>query len=106
MRKITPEELKETINCNKIVVVILTQKNCPVCENLKVQVMPEVRKELPLIPFVELEAIANIYPVNELSEQFGFKSVPTVVIYKNGKAVEAITSTHLPKHYITKIQKA
>ncbi len=106
MRKIIPEELNEIINCNEVAVVVLTQKNCPVCENLKVQVIPEVRKELPLVPFVELEAIVNVYPVNELSEQFGFKSVPTVVIYKNGKAVEVITSTHLPKHYITKIQKA
>ncbi len=105
MRKVSQEELQDIINCNEKVVVVLTQKGCPSCKNLKEQILPKVRESLPLVPFVEFQEPANVYPINELSEQFGFKTVPVTVIYENGKAVKAITSTHLPKHYITKIQE-
>ncbi len=104
IRKVNQEQFNEFINCNEKGVVILTQENCPVCKNLK-QVLSEVLKELPLMPFVEFQGEANVYPINKLSEKFSFKSVPVVVIYKDGKPLKAITSVHLPNHYIKEIKE-
>ncbi len=104
MRKVNQEQFNEVINCNEKVAVVLTQENCPVCKNLK-QVLLVVREELPLTPFVEFQGEANVYPVNELSEKFGFKTVPVVVIYKNGNPVKTITSIHLPNYYVKEIKE-
>ena len=50
------------------------------------------------------KAAADVYPVNELSKELNFKTVPTFVIFKDGKPVSVIKSVQTPKTYIQALQ--
>lgn len=77
---------------------------CDRCDQVKA-VMPEVEQKFPAIPLVYFDGAANVYPVNELSKELDFKTVPTFVIFKKGQPVKAIKSVQTAKTFIQEIQK-
>lgn len=105
MRKIKQSEFEKFITDNKTAIIVLTQENCVNCKTLKEFIIPKIQEKVPLTPFVEFQGASNVYPINKLSEKFNFKSVPAVVLFKNGIAQEAIAGLKDLKYYINKIQQ-
>lgn len=103
MKKVNQTEFAEAIKENSKVVVMLSRENCYMCNHLKENVIPKLQEQLNL-PFIEVEAISDVYPTNELSEKFGFKTVPVMVVYNDGKPVQAITKDFTMHNIIRKIQ--
>lgn len=90
---------------NKVCAILFTNPvPCSRCDQVKA-LMPEVEQKLPNIPIVYFEAAADVYPVNELSKELNFNTVPTLVIFKDGKPVSVIKSVQTPKTYIQAFQK-
>ncbi|AOR28708.1 hypothetical protein FORMB_16690 [Formosa sp. Hel1_33_131] len=89
---------------NKVCAILFTNPTpCSRCDEVKA-LMPKVEQKLPNIPIVYFSAAADVYPVNELSKELSFKTVPTFVIFKDGKPVSVIKSVQTPKTYIQALQ--
>lgn len=104
MKKVTQEELNSVINCNRVVVLVLTRNNCANCDSLK-KVIPNVETKLPTVKFIEFNELADVYPINELSKKFGFKTVPTSIIYVGGEPKKAIKGVTFSREFIQEIQQ-
>ncbi|MBS9775010.1 MAG: thioredoxin family protein [Tenacibaculum sp.] len=103
MKKVNQTDFAQAIKENSKVVVMLSRESCYMCNHLKSNVIPKLQEELKL-PFIEIEAIADVYPVNELSKKFGFKTVPVIAVYSDGEPKQAITKDFTTENIIKNIQ--
>lgn len=104
MKKLDQSEYQKFIENSRIAVLVISRDNCPSCDSLKKTMLPRVQEKLPAIPFAEFEG-EDIYPVNELSKKFGFRTVPTVIIFKEGIPKKCIKGVTFSEEYIQEIQK-
>lgn len=89
---------------NKLCAILFTNPiPCSRCDEVKA-LIPQVEQKLPNTPIVYFAAAADVYPVNELSKGLNFSTVPTLVIFKDGKPASVIKSVQTPKTYIQALQ--
>lgn len=104
MRRLQPNEFKKYLE-NEICGVLFTNISlCDRCDKVK-EIMQEVQQELPLFPIVEFREAANVYPLNVLTEELNFDTVPTFVVFKGGKGTKVIKSVNEAEVYIKAIKE-
>lgn len=104
MRRLQPSEFSKFIE-NKVCAILFTNPTpCDRCDRVKLK-MQEVQQELPLVPMVYFEEAANVYPLNELSKQLKFNTVPTFVVFKNKVPVKVIKSVNPVSDYVNAMRK-
>lgn len=103
MRRLQPSEFSTFIKNNVCAILFSNPIPCDRCDAVK-KVLNTVQQELPLVPIVYFEEAANVYPLNELSKQLKFNTVPTVVIFKNATPVTVIKSVNTPNIYVDAIK--
>ena len=81
----TQQYIKSIEQDNKIAAVLFTQAqvNCSRC-NLAKEAVKSIKTSLPVF---ELKTTMDMYPANIL----GIKTVPTLVIFKNGQEVSSLS---------------
>ncbi len=104
MRRLYPQEFSKFIENEVCGILFTNPAPCVRCDAVK-ETMNNVKNELPLIPIVYFQEASNVYPLNELSKQLNFNTVPTFVIFKNSKPVKVIKSVKHLKIYVEAIKE-
>ncbi len=87
----------ETINCGKLVLVDFFATWCGPCKMLA-PVLEEISEELPETRMIaKLDIDKNV----DLARKYGVMSVPTMIAFKNGKAVTKLIGLR-PKEDVLK----
>ena len=85
VNELTNENFKEIINSKEIVLVQVYTNFCQPCKLLK-PIVEELSNNLTNVYFAKLDAEQN----NEKANELGIRSVPTIIIYKNGEPIEKL----------------
>jgi len=101
--EITDENLEELKSGNKIVLMDVWAPWCGPCRMLG-PVIDDLAKENEGTEGVFIGK-ANIDETPDISEEYKIRSVPTVIIFKDGEEVEKITGAHPKKRYQDLIEK-
>ena len=84
--EITEKDFDETINSNSTVIVDFFAEWCMPCV-MMAPVLEEMAGKFPKIKFAKVNVDEN----RALSGKFGVSSIPTLVIFKDGKEVDRVT---------------
>lgn len=103
MKRLQPSEFLKFLKNEKCGVLFTNISQCDRCDKAK-EVMEEVQQQLPLFPIIEFREAQNVYPLNELTKELDFDTVPTFVIFKNGKGMKVIKSVNKAEVYIKAIK--
>jgi len=97
--EINDKTFEETLNNNQVVLVDFWAEWCGPCRVLG-PTIDEVEKE-----FVDSVVVAklNITENPEASTKYSVRSIPTIIIYKNGEEVERLVGVRGKQFYIDKI---
>jgi thioredoxin 1 len=97
--EINDKTIEETLNNNQVVLVDFWAEWCGPCRVLG-PTIDEVEKE-----FVDSAVVAklNITENPEASTKYSVRSIPTIIIYKNGEEVERLVGVRGKQFYIDKI---
>lgn len=98
MEKFTVESYEQKTNEDKLTVVKHAANWCGPCKMLT-PVLDKVSQEFPNVNFGEVDIDAT----PTLAVKDGVRSVPTIVFYKNGQAVDRMTGLQPAQNYIDKI---
>lgn len=82
METLTTQTFLTAINSEKPVLVDFTAKWCGPCKRLA-PVLEELSKEFTEIDFYKLD----IDESSQVKDRFGIRSVPTLMIFKNGRPI-------------------
>lgn len=94
MKKVTGEELKTIITENNVVLVDYYAEWCGPCKTL-IPRLEALQTEYPNIPFVKIDVDANM----EHAKNLGVRSVPTIIILKNGEPIHRSSGANTPDFY-------
>jgi thioredoxin 1 len=94
MKNVTGEELKTIMGENDVVLVDYYAEWCGPCKTL-VPRLDALQTEYPNIPFVKIDVDANMSHAQEL----GIRSVPTVMVLKNGEPIHRSSGANTPDFY-------
>jgi len=83
MKEINDENFQETIQSNQIAVIDFWAQWCPPCVKL-LPVMEKLSEENPNV----LIGKANVVLNEKTTSEFGIKSIPTVLFFKDGQLVD------------------
>ena len=75
------QELQNSINSGKPVLIYFSGENCSVCKVLKPKIQEEVEKYFPLFELFEVKT--DLY--RELTSHFTVFSIPTTLVYFDKK---------------------
>ncbi len=75
------DELQNSINTGKPVLVYFSGENCSVCKVLKPKIEEEIKKVFPKFELFEVKTDISI----ELTAQYMIFSIPTTIIYFDKK---------------------
>lgn len=92
VNELTNENFNEIINSKDLVLIQISTNFCQPCKVLK-PIVEEVSNTLTNVYFGKLDAEQNGDTVNEL----GVRSVPTILLYKDGAEVERLVGIHNKK---------
>jgi thioredoxin 1 len=97
--EINDKTIEETLNNNQVVLVDFWAEWCGPCRVLG-PTIDELEKE-----FVDSAVITklNITENPEASTKYSVRSIPTIIIYKNGEEVERLVGVRGKQFYIDKI---
>lgn len=97
--EINDKTIEETLNNNQVVLVDFWAEWCGPCRVLG-PTIDELEKE-----FVDSVVVAklNITENPEASTKYSVRSIPTIIIYKNGEEVERLVGVRGKQFYIDKI---
>jgi thioredoxin 1 len=97
--EINDKTFEETLNNNQVVLVDFWAEWCGPCRVLG-PTIDELEKE-----FVDSAVVAklNITENPEASTKYSVRSIPTIIIYKNGEEVERLVGVRGKQFYIDKI---
>jgi len=97
--EINDKTIEETLNNNQLVLVDFWAEWCGPCRVLG-PTIDELEKE-----FVDSAVVAklNITENPEASTKYSVRSIPTIIIYKNGEEVERLVGVRGKQFYIDKI---
>ena len=97
--EINDKTIEETLNNNQLVLVDFWAEWCGPCRVLG-PTIDELEKE-----FVDSAIVAklNITENPEASTKYSVRSIPTIIIYKNGEEVERLVGVRGKQFYIDKI---
>tara|TARA_Y100000310_G_scaffold303125_1_gene341168 strand:- start:1180 stop:1491 length:312 start_codon:yes stop_codon:yes gene_type:complete len=98
--KLTKSNFKDTVTNNKVVVVDFWAAWCGPCRMLG-PIIDELEKD-----YVDKAIVAKIDTVEEgdLAAQFGIRSIPTILIFKDGVKVEQVMGVRPKSFYSDKIE--
>ena len=86
MEKVNKEQFNEIVENNQIVLVDFYADWCGPCKMLA-PILNEVETMYPTVKIIKV----NVDEETEIAEQFKVMSVPTVVLFYNGKLKQTIT---------------
>jgi len=92
VNELTNENFNEIINSKDLVFVQVSTSWCNPCKTLT-PIVEEVSDTLTNVYFGKLDADAN----GDTANQLGIRSVPTIIVYKNGEPVERLTGVQSKK---------
>ena len=97
--EINDKTIEETLNNNEVVLVDFWAEWCGPCRVLG-PTIDELEKE-----FVDSAVVAklNITENPDSSTKYSVRSIPTIIIYKNGEEVERLVGVRGKQFYIDKI---
>ena len=97
--KLTKNNFKDTVNTNKLVLVDFWAAWCGPCRMLG-PIIDELEKE-----YDDKAIIAKVDTVEEgdIAAEFGIRSIPTILIFKDGAVVEQLTGVMPKSFYSDKI---
>lgn len=101
MKNVTGEELKTIMGENDVVLVDYYAQWCVPCKTL-IPRLEELEKEYPNAVFVKVDVDANMSHAQEL----GIRSVPTVMVLKNGESIHRSSGANTPEYYKEILNKA
>ena len=98
--KLTQNNFKDTLKNNKVVLVDFWAAWCGPCRMLG-PIIDELEKD-----YVDKAIVAKIDTVEEgdLAAQFGIRSIPTILIFKDGVKVEQVMGVRPKSFYSDKIE--
>ena len=98
--KLTKSNFKDMVTNNKVVVVDFWAAWCGPCRMLG-PIIDELEKD-----YVDKAIVAKIDTVEEgdLAAQFGIRSIPTILIFKDGVKVEQVMGVRPKSFYSDKIE--
>lgn len=94
MKNVTGEELKTIITENELVLVDYWAAWCGPCKQL-IPRLESFESEYPNAVFVKVDVDANI----EYAKELGIRSVPTVMVLKNGEPIHRSSGANTPEYY-------
>lgn len=89
---------EELLDSDKIVLVDFWATWCVPCRSLA-PVYDELSKEMPLLKFCKL----NIDGASDISEEYGVRGIPCIIIFKGGKEIGRIVGSMGKKELESKI---
>ena len=76
---------KEVLNCSGVVLVDFWAEWCGPCK-MQLPVLEEISSEMTDVKVCKVNVDEN----NELAIKFGIRSIPTMMIFKNGEKVDSL----------------
>jgi len=92
VNELTNENFNEIIKSKDLVLIQVSTSWCNPCKILT-PIVEEVSDTLTNVYFGKLDADAN----SDTANQLGIRSVPTIIVYKNGEPVERLTGVQSKK---------
>ena len=89
---------KEVLNCSGVVLVDFWAEWCGPCKMLA-PVLEEMADEYKQVKFV------NVDENNELAIKFGIRSIPTMMIFKNGEKVDQLVGLKQKNELVGKLNQ-
>lgn len=95
------QNFKETVQNNEVVVVDFWAPWCGPCRMIApiIEELAEEYKDKGVVV-----AKVNTDEAPEIAGEFGIRSIPTVIFFKNGEVVDAMTGAAPKQMYIEKIE--
>lgn len=90
---------KEVLNSEKVVLVDFWKPGCGPCETIS-PIIEEINQELKEVKVGKLNVMEN----PEIAKKYKIMAVPTLIIFKNGKAKERATGLRSKEVIINKIK--
>ena len=97
--KLTKENFQETVDNNKVVLVDFWAEWCAPCRMLGPSI-DQLEKEYEGRVIV---AKVDTSVENDLSAKYGIRSLPTILIFKDGEVAEQLTGVRPKTHYVDKL---
>ena len=94
------EEFQKTVSTGRPVVVVFTSPMCPGCQMYKPMV-EEAAAHLPDVEFLEVDA----YELPDLAWQYGVMSLPTTIIFIDGRPVDGFMGVMEPGDLVRYIRQ-
>lgn len=94
MINITSENLNLLNTNDKVILVDYYAQWCMPCKTL-IPRLEELEKQYPNVMFVKVDVDANMDHAKEL----GIRSVPTVMVLKNGEPIHRSSGANTPEYY-------
>ena len=85
---------EEVFKSSGVILVDFTATWCGPCKALK-PVLEGLEGEFPAVKFYKLDVDAN----QDICTRVGIRSVPTVIVYDNGEAIETLVGAKPKKYY-------
>jgi thioredoxin len=94
MKNVTGEELKKIIAENEVVLVDYYAEWCGPCKQL-IPRLELLESEYANTVFAKVDVDANM----EYAKELGVRSVPTVMVLKNGEVIHRSSGANTPEYY-------
>ena len=89
---------KEVLNCSGVVLVDFWAEWCGPCK-MQLPVLEEISSEMTDVKVCKVNVDEN----NELAIKFGIRSIPTMMIFKNGEKVDQLVGLKQKNELVGKL---
>lgn len=100
IKKLTKEEFQKELAESKLLIVDFGADWCPPCRALE-PVLLELQSDFPQIQFTKVDVDKE----EKLAAQFGVKSLPTVLFFKDGLLIETLIGYRPRNQYVQEIKR-
>ncbi len=91
---------KEVLNCSGVVLVDFWAEWCGPCK-MQLPVLEEISSEMTDVRVCKVNVDEN----NELAIKFGIRSIPTMMIFKNGEKVDQLVGLKQKNELVGKLNQ-